>query len=517
MKLGRRHYDDSILTVTVVYHGAKKGPLNTTTVKDFDVVITTYDTVRTEHFKNKGNTTLGLNSIIWRRIVLDEGHNIRNPAAKTATASYALQAQSRWILTGTPIVNTLKDLYSLVRFLGLSGGVDKWELFNNSIIRPLNQGYERGSQLLQALMNSICLRRKKEMKFIDLKLPELSEYIHRIDFAPHEKEMYDALNAQATGSLEDYQKKRNQAGGDSSKAYRNLLEILLRMRQLCNHSSLVGEERLKLLEGLEGQILDLTPENKAALEAMLQLSIDSQEDCPICLDSMTDPVITLCTHIFCFACIEKVIEGQHKCPMCRAQLEETTKLLRPVQEATQVTKFEVTETSTKVEALLSILQASKKGSKTIVFSQWTSFLNVVELQLMKHGIKYVRIDGTMPAHARDKSITDLENNSSVTVLLASLGVCSVGLNLVAANQVILADSWWAPAIEDQAVDRVHRLGQKRETTVFRLVMSGSIEERVLNIQSSKRKLMMLAFSEKQAKRGNEKGARLDDIQALLKG
>jgi len=121
----------------------------------------------------------------------------------------------------------------------------------------------------------------------------------------------------------------------------------------------------------------------------------------------------------------------------------------------------------------------------------------------------------MSASQRDAAMELLAKDANTTVLLASLGVCSVGLNLVAANQVILADSWWAPAIEDQAVDRVHRLGQTKPTTVFRLVMSDSIEDRVLEIQQRKRKLMMMAFAEKKAKRGNEKGAQLKDIEMLL--
>jgi SWI/SNF-related matrix-associated actin-dependent regulator of chromatin subfamily A3 len=101
-------------------------------------------------------------------------------------------------------------------------------------------------------------------------------------------------------------------------------------------------------------------------------------------------------------------------------------------------------------------------------------------------------------------------------MLASLSVCSVGLNLVAANQVIMADSWWAPAIEDQAVDRVHRLGQKRETTVFRLVVEGSVEERVLGIQSDKRKLMAMAFAEKEGgKKKNVRSGGLGDLSRLL--
>jgi SWI/SNF-related matrix-associated actin-dependent regulator of chromatin subfamily A3 len=100
-------------------------------------------------------------------------------------------------------------------------------------------------------------------------------------------------------------------------------------------------------------------------------------------------------------------------------------------------------------------------------------------------------------------------------MLASLGVCAVVLNLTAANQIILSDTWWAPAIEDQAVDRVHRLGQTRETRVWRLVAEGTIERKSLVVQAEKRKLIQLAFSEKAGKMGNAKSSRLADIQRLL--
>jgi SWI/SNF-related matrix-associated actin-dependent regulator of chromatin subfamily A3 len=89
------------------------------------------------------------------------------------------------------------------------------------------------------------------------------------------------------------------------------------------------------------------------------------------------------------------------------------------------------------------------------------------------------------------------------------------LNLTSANQIILSDSWWAPAIEDQAVDRVHRLGQKKDCRVFRLVVEGTIEDSVLSIQQDKRKLMRLAFSEKKGKRDEVKSGRIADIQRLL--
>jgi SWI/SNF-related matrix-associated actin-dependent regulator of chromatin subfamily A3 len=531
----KKHVKPDHALRVMFWHGTRKQAITPKEIENYDVVISTYDSVSSEWYSKKSTDLprkLGVYSIKWRRIILDEGHSIRNPKAKRTIAVTNLMAQSRWALTGTPIINNLKDLYSLVRFLRLSGGLDSIEIFHGAIMRPVLQGDTQGNRALQLLMSGICLRRKKEMSFIDLRLPDLSEYVHKIKLHAHEQEKYDALEAQAKGTLDIY---RNNIGGQKgADTYRHLLEVLLRMRQLCNHWKLVGEERLNtIMQQLDAEgVVDLTKENKIALQKMLQLLIDSQEDCPICLDTMRDPVITKCAHSYCTGCIERVIEGQKKCPMCRAELESfNTTTVRPALETSTkvepLTQDQIADqtslennASSKVEAILDILKATAQDptNKTIVFSQWTSFLDLVQPQLALHGLKFTRIDGSMSATQRDAALEALDNDASTTVMLASLAVCSVGLNLVAANQVIMADSWWAPAIEDQAVDRVHRLGQQRETKVFRLVVQGSVEERVLGIQDEKRKLMSLAFAEKDSDRKKKKraaGAGVQDLMRLL--
>ena len=530
----------------LTYHGAGRKQNKPEDFASYDVVITTYGTLSVDYLPGKAKTSppiphkAGLFSMNWRRVVLDEGHSIRNPSTKGALAASALLGRSRWVLTGTPIINSLKDLFSLVRFIGLSGGLERLEIFNTVLIRPLKAGFEDANLLLQALMGTLCLRRKKEMSFIDLRLPELTEYVNRIAFLPHEKEKYEALQAEAQGLLRTYQTRHNQGQTKAQETYRHLLEILLRLRQVCNHWKLCGERVTSLLSLLETQkVVDLTPENQRALQDMLQLSIESREDCPVCLEDLYnhDPVITHCAHVFGADCIRRVIETQHKCPMCRAELADETSLVKPASDfgdaaaATQEEDIDPSVSSSKVDALLGVLKASRKKSapsadngtpptKTIIYSQWTKFLDLIQTQLETHDFTYARIDGTMSAPRRDSALHALDTDPNCTVLLASLGVCAVGLNLVAANQVILADSWWAPAIEDQAVDRVHRLGQKRETTVWRLVMEGSIEERVLEVQAQKRKLMMSAFRETETERGGKRlggrSARLGDIETLLK-
>jgi SWI/SNF-related matrix-associated actin-dependent regulator of chromatin subfamily A3 len=322
--------------------------------------------------------------------------------------------------------------------------------------------------------------------------------------------------AEAKGMVKQFQAGKSKKGLDM---YRHVLEVLLRMRQVCCHWKLCGARVTDLLALIESdEVVALTKENRAALQVLLQLNIDNREDCPICLEELHNPVITACKHVFGEECIERTIQLQQKCPMCRAELADNDCLVHPAVEkkAEEDAELDVETKSSKTEALMSILTASRRDSKSkvVIFSQWTSFLNIIQHQLTEASMKYTRIDGTMSAHVRDASLAALESDPDTRILLASLSVCSVGLNLIAADTVILADSWWAPAIEDQAVDRVHRLGQTRPCTVWRLVMEDSIEERVLEIQAEKRKLVGKAFQEKE-KRGKEKTTRMGDILKLL--
>ncbi|EQL33211.1 hypothetical protein BDFG_04655 [Blastomyces dermatitidis ATCC 26199] len=520
-QIAQHIHNDQALRV-LIYHGV--GKKEAKNLNNYDVVITTYGALASEYapIENKlpnSKPSQGLFSLRWRRVVLDEGHTIRNPRTRGARAACKLEADSRWSLTGTPIVNNLKDLYSQVKFLGISGGLEDLTVFNSAVIRPLTACDPNANLLLQALMGTICLRRKKDMNFINLRLPPLSSHVLHVKFLPHEQEKYDMFQAEAKGVLLDYQANANNKNGGAT--YSVLLEVLLRMRQVCNHWKLCQNRINNLMELLEQhKVVALTPQNIKALQALLQLKIESQEMCAICLDTLRQPVITPCAHTFDYSCIEQAIERQHKCPLCRAEIEDCKSLVAPAAdlgEDTNEIDIDPETTSSKIEALLKILTAKGQApnTKTVVFSQWVSFLDIVEPQLARNGITFARIDGRMSSAKRDAAMKALSNDPNCTVLLASLNVCSVGLNLVAANQVILADSWWAPAIEDQAVDRVYRLGQKRPTTIWRLVMENSIEDRVLHKQKEKRTLMTTAFREKLDRKGEDRMSRIADLEKLL--
>ncbi|KAF4449940.1 hypothetical protein F53441_6859 [Fusarium austroafricanum] len=509
----KRHIRGDQQPSVFVYHGGEKATV--AQLEKYDVVITSYGRLARE--RDQGvNRAITSHKIKWRRVVLDEGHTIRNPKTKVAEAACEINAESRWVLTGTPIVNSVNDLHSLVKFLHITGGIEQSEIFNAQISRKLAVGDSNGERLLQSLMHDLCLRRKKDMKFVDLRLPAKKEYVHRITFRKDEKRKYDALLDEARGELEQWQA-GSQAG--QKGRFQNVLERLLRLRQVCNHWTLCRDrvsDIIKLLD--EHEVVPLNDKNRGLLQEALRLYIESQEECAICYENPADPVITTCKHVFCRNCILRAVQLQHKCPLCRNKLDENG-LLEPAPEdaGDDAADFDAESQSSKTEAMLQILKATMKkdGSKVVVFSQWTSFLNIVEAQLQKEKIGYTRIDGSMKADKRDKAIEALDNDPETRVMLASLSVCSVGLNLVAADTVILSDSWWAPAIEDQAIDRVHRLGQTRETTIFRLVMEGSVEERVLDVQGEKRELVTKAFREKDGRNKKRENTRAADISKLL--
>ncbi|OTA75280.1 hypothetical protein M434DRAFT_402689 [Hypoxylon sp. CO27-5] len=513
----QRHVKDDQVPRVFRYHG--QGKYSKSDLLKHDIIITTFDKLRTDYTK-KGV----LFSVQWRRVILDEAHAIRNYSTAKAKAAFELQAKSRWMLTGTPIVNSPKDFLSALKFLGMTGGIEQTAIFVRLIDKPLSNGqagyqddkYRLAAQLFRSLTQDLCLRRRKDMQFVNLKLPTKTEYIHRIKFREDEKVKYDALFFETTKILESYQRRKEGGANGPRVRFTSVLEKLLRLRQMCCHWTLCKGRVQDVLKPLEDEkIVDFTPDNLKILQEALRTANDEGEECPICTESISihSPVITACKHRFGKPCISRALERDERCPMCRQPLTLNTIVgLEPVDVDN---KFDGDTRSSKTEALVKILKArlNDPKSKVIVFSQWTSFLEIIAKLLDEEGYQYCRIEGSMTAARRDQSIEALNNDPSTRIMLASLAACGVGLNLVAADTAILVDSWWAPAIEDQAIDRVHRLGQTRETTVWKLVMDGTVEERVLGVQAKKRELVNLAFQDKA--REQKETTRLDDVLQLL--
>lgn len=131
------------------------------------------------------------------------------------------------------------------------------------------------------------------------------------------------------------------------------------------------------------------------------------------------------------------------------------------------------------------MRARDPGAKAIVFSQFTSMLELIGFRLAQVGLRCVRLDGGMALEARNRTIDEFSHNPDVVVFLMSLKAGGVALNLTAASHVMLMDPWWNPAVEQQAQDRIHRLGQYKPIRTTRFVVAGTIEERILKLQEKK--------------------------------
>lgn len=154
--------------------------------------------------------------------------------------------------------------------------------------------------------------------------------------------------------------------------------------------------------------------------------------------------------------------------------------------------------SAKVDKATEILQANEdsgRGEKTIVFSQFTSLLDLLEVPINRRGWKYVRFDGTMNIADRNASVAAFTDDPDVKIMLVSLKAGNAGLNLVAASHVILFDPFWNPYVEDQAIDRAHRIGQRKEVFVHRLLIENTVEDRIVELQNKKRELISGALDE----------------------
>ncbi|KAL0956474.1 hypothetical protein HGRIS_002620 [Hohenbuehelia grisea] len=405
-----------------VYYGNNRS-LSAKELGKYDVVITTYQTVTAEHAdpsakeapsKKKQKTEKSLFGVRWKRIILDEGHNIRNPKTKMAKAVCALTAQRRWVLTGTPIINSPRDLGSALTFLQICQPLDNEDFFKRMLLRPLKEGNPAGAELLRALMGQICIRRTKEMQDSAgnylVPLPPVEMIVVPVTLSTEARDLYDEAEQLSKQHFENYMN-----SSTNSFAQSNVLGMLTRLRQLALHPGLVPANYIEDLknrqDSADAPTITITPEVKARLQAMLAQAIEDSEECPICFSILDDARITPCTHHFCTPCITEVISRDPKCPMDRRAISMAD-LIKPPP-PTELTQAPVrlpdedtirVGSSAKIDQLINLLQLTPAGEKSLVFSQFTSFLDKIAEAFEEQGISYVRFDGQMSAKRRQEAI-----------------------------------------------------------------------------------------------------------------
>ncbi|KAF1872938.1 hypothetical protein Lal_00016044 [Lupinus albus] len=273
--------------------------------------------------KGRRNTVLEavarpLARVAWFRVVLDEAQSIKNYRTEVARACWGLRAKRRWCLSGTPIQNAVDDLYSYFRFLRY----DPYAVHSSfcfMIKNPINRNPKKGYRKLQAVLKTIMLRRTKGT-LLDgepiISLPPKHVKLKKVDFSQEERNFYSRLEADSRAQFQEYAN-----AGTVKQNYVNILLMLLRLRQACDHPLLVKHYNTDSLWRTSAELAKKIPQEKQisllkCLEASLAL-------CGICNDPPEDVAVSVCGHVFCNQCICEHLNGDdNQCPTtnCKTRL-----------------------------------------------------------------------------------------------------------------------------------------------------------------------------------------------------
>ena len=374
-------------------------------ISQADLIITSYALVRRDAERYR--------DLEFDTVILDEAQHIKNRQTQNAQAVKSIRTHHRLVLTGTPLENSVLDLWSIYDFLMpgyLGSATDFKERYEVPIAREKDVA---SMSRLAKRVRPFLLRRLKRDVVKDL--PAKLEQVSFCDLNEDQAALYQQLLAHT-------RKEVHEAVGDAglAKSRMLILTALLRLRQVCCD--------LRLLEK------KATPETSAP----------------------TSPGGKL--QLFC-ELLDEILDGGHR---------------------------------------------------VLVFSQFTSMLQLLQEELESRQVPFCYLDGSTSDRAG--VVGKFQQDPSIPVFLISLKAGGVGLNLTGADTVIHFDPWWNPAVEDQATDRAHRLGQTRVVTSYKLIARGTVEEKILNLQRKKRELIHATLTDEDAFTGK---LSWEDIQELL--
>lgn len=505
-------------------------------------------------------------SIKWARVILDEAHRIKGRTTSTARSAFALAAEYRWCLTGTPLQNRVGDLYSLLRFLRMRpyahyycetegcscaslshpfsstslhqcvfcghGPLQHHSYFNRYILNPINRyGYigdgRRGMMMLSNdVFSRAMLRRTKVERAADLQLPSLTIEVHCIKLTKEERNFYESLYKKSTAEFDTFVHK-----GTVLHNYAHIFQLLSRLRQALDNPLLVMQGmdvgpvvNVKGVcgicgDGIEGEsALKVHPcrhqFHRLCLGQFLESAPDKELHCPTCFVRINVDLRQLRQDVEddddegvgSFAAAlppeledeinsetsegdEQAQASQHvenKGKRRTAHAKPTKKEQRGIFARLDPQK---PLHGTKLDAIANYIEKVPKDEKVVVFSQFGSMLDLTQYWLQRRSIRAVKLCGSLTLTQRQSVLQAFLHEQNVRVILISLKAGGEGLNLQVANHVVLTDPWWNPAVEMQAVQRAHRIGQTRPVHAVRFVTEHSVEERMVDLQDKK----MLVF------------------------
>lgn len=368
-----------------------------------DIAITSYAILRRDLDK--------LLETNFSAVILDEAQHIKNRSTQNALAVKQIKANHKLVLTGTPIENSVNDLWSIMDFL-MPGYLGNHQTFKANYEKLISNGGEEADYALRKLhrkMQPFLLRRLKTKVAKDL--PAKIEKVAFCELTPDQNAVYQELLAESQRKISNMV-----ATGGFNKSRMEILTILLRLRQVCCHLDLLKMDELK-------------SDNPSAKMTMF------------------------------LEFINEAIDGGHR---------------------------------------------------ILVFSQFVSMLHLLRDQLKSMNIPICYLDGS--TKDRMKAVHQFNTERDIPIFLISLKAGGTGLNLTGADMVIHFDPWWNPAVEDQATDRAHRIGQKRTVYNIKLITRNTIEEKVLAMQRKKKAVINATLeSDKQMM----KSLSWEDVQSLL--
>eukprot|EP01053_Blabericola_migrator_P005720 Blabericola_migrator_1__5719@NODE_28_length_19984_cov_212_654667_g25_i0_p1_GENE_NODE_28_length_19984_cov_212_654667_g25_i0NODE_28_length_19984_cov_212_654667_g25_i0_p1_ORF_typecomplete_len1386_score194_69SNF2_N/PF00176_23/3e58Helicase_C/PF00271_31/6_6e15zfC3HC4/PF00097_25/2_3e08zfC3HC4_2/PF13923_6/5e08zfRING_2/PF13639_6/4_2e03zfRING_2/PF13639_6/6_4e08zfC3HC4_3/PF13920_6/4e07ResIII/PF04851_15/7_5e07zfrbx1/PF12678_7/6_9e06zfANAPC11/PF12861_7/5_5e06zfRING_5/PF14634_6/2_1e05ProkRING_4/PF14447_6/6_3e len=517
------------------YHGSARSKYTDDDLKRMVIVLTTYGLL----LNRRGSCESPLHRLRWKRIILDEAHTIRNHQSATTKAVLALQAERKWCLTGTPIQNRLSDLLPLFAF------IKAYPFDSEATFKTAFGTGDKPSQTnhdgIKLALASVMLRRTKELAAHQeancpsseeslttpstdddrteslspaaaavgtiAALPPKTIHILTIELRPPEMKAYQALAGLAHSIMRQ----------NPEVSYFAIYALMTHLRLLANSEELLrGDVRSLITKICEGQMTDKAREalirdliGSKQMETLLAGEADGN-DCPICCEPNSD-TLTKCKHMFHKDCLLQWFrDSARPCPVCRTMLDERsivdTSVAREYETKASIKDEELAEPekpverpneSTKVQAvcdrIFRQIAEGKGTTKIVLFSSFVRLLKHLEQALQSRGIKTIMFTGELSNKARHKRVQMLKDVSHPVVFLASTKAAGQGLTLTSAHIVYIFDPWWNPHAEDQAIDRIHRIGQNRAVEVYKVISKHTIEEQVLLKQKDKRDLASRAL------------------------
>ncbi|KAJ2906319.1 hypothetical protein MKZ38_002035 [Zalerion maritima] len=555
------HIDPAFTWYT--YHGQNRTK-NIDELAQYDLILTTYSTASTDltQYLRSGAVKPPLERVGWFRVALDEAHQIRQSSTTNFKAMVRLRAERRWSITGTPIQNRLEDLGSLFSFMRLSPFYDP-AVFNRHILQPFKNADPNVVPKLRVLVDSVTIRRKKSL----ITLPKKHDNVVKLEFSPQERRDYQVFAGDAQNRAVALTR---HSSGLKGRAYMTILQAISRLRKMCAFGTGgLNDDDLKLLIGRSAEEpIDLDSEDERDSSAAsvsralqnLQLLRDGGSDtCRGCDRRVgligngddgdsTICYLTNCVALYCAPCYDESVkaaavasgESRTTCPNCANNCPATGLKKSDLEDVAEPDSGAGAQNSkgnkkkvpppgsiphTKTLRLVQDLLASKQWSiehpdeapeKSIVFSAWTTHLDLIEHSLKKANISFTRLDGTMSLKQRTAAINTFREDESIHLILVSIYAGGLGLNLTSGSMVYVMEPQWNPQVEAQAVDRVHRLGQDREVHIVRYIMKNSFEDKVRAVQRKKEALADLSMDNKKLSKEEATRQRLQDIRDLFR-